>query len=330
MSTAVGPLLGGALVSLGGDANGWRWVFLVNVPVGIGALALVRRLLPVAGRGPRQSLDPVGVLLLAGAVLATLWPLVQGGSADGGSLAARPWWLLGLAAALLAVFAGWELRWHRRGNAPLVQPALARLRPYVLGVAQGSLFFAGFTSVFLVLTLYLQIGLGYSALVAGLTQTPFALGSVVGAPLGGRLIPRFGRLVVVAGLVLSALGLLGLDLTIGLAPDAGPGWLAPALALTGLGTGLTVSPNLTLTLAEVDVTNAGAASGLLQTAQRVGSAIGVALVLAQYFTTLAATGGDVAAALTTGLRTTLSFVLAALLIGVVDLAYRRRAAPASR
>ncbi|CAN5859567.1 MFS transporter [soil metagenome] len=325
VSTAVGPLLGGALVSFGGADNGWRWVFLVNVPVGIVALALVRRLLPVAERGPRQSLDPLGVLLLGSAVLATLWPLVQGGSGEGAGLVGRPWWLVGVAAGLLGVFAWWERRWDRLGNAPVVQPALVRLRPYMLGVGQGALFFAGFTSVFLVLTLYLQNGLGYSALAAGLTQTPFALGSVVGAPLGGRLVPRYGRLVVVAGLMLSALGLLGLDLTVALAPDAGAAWLTPTLLLTGLGTGLTISPNVTLTLAEVDVRNAGAAGGLLQTAQRVGSAVGVALVLAQYFAALAASGGDPGAALTTGLRTTLAFVLAALVLGVVDLAYRRRA-----
>ncbi len=319
ISTAIGPLLGGLLVDLGG-VEGWRWVFYVNVPVGIAALMLVRRLLPASAPGRRQSLDPIGVLLFAAAVLLALYPLVEGGQDP---LSSRPWWLLGPSALLFFSFVLWERRWDAQGRATLLELRLVKVRSYVFGVGLGTLFFAGFTSIFLILTLYLQTGLGYSALEAGLTQTPFALGSAIAAPLGGRLVQRAGRALVVAGLVLSGLGLVALDIIVGRIDDV-QGWmLIPALLLTGLGTGLTISPNITISLTEVDTRYAGSGGGLLQTFQRVGSAVGVALVLAQFFSRLASTQ-DAAEAFSVSLRTTLAFVLAALVLGVADLLSRRR------
>jgi EmrB/QacA subfamily drug resistance transporter len=324
ISTAIGPLLGGLLVTTGGDGDGWRWVFLVNVPVGVVALLLVRRLLPVsATRKQRESLDPVGVVLFGAAILLALLPLVEGST----GLGSRPWWLLAPCAALLVAFGWWERRWSGSGRATLMDLRLVRVRSYVLGLGLGTLFFAGFTSLFLVLTLYLQAGLGYSALEAGVTQTAFAIGSATTAALGGRLVSRIGRALVVGGLVMCAAGLVALDLLVSLLDQPG-GWvLAPALLLAGLGTGAVISPNVTLTVAEVDVRYAGSAGGMLQTAQRVGSAIGVALVLAQFFSALAASSGDFAEAFSIGLRTTLAFVLGALVIGLVDLRIGRRRSP---
>ncbi|TNC27175.1 MFS transporter, partial [Mumia zhuanghuii] len=100
ISTAIGPLLGGVLVTLGGDENGWRYVFFVNVPVGIVALVLALRWLPRSERGPRESLDPVGTLLFGAATFLVLFPLVEG--TGGESLSSRPWWVAGVARALLA------------------------------------------------------------------------------------------------------------------------------------------------------------------------------------------------------------------------------------
>jgi EmrB/QacA subfamily drug resistance transporter len=320
ISTAIGPLLGGLLVNVGGDANGWRLVFYVNVPVGIMALLLVRRLLPAPAESGSPSLDPVGVLLFAAAVLFAMYPLVEGGES---ALSARPWWLLAPAALLLAVFVVWERRWSAGGHETLVELRLATVRSYVLGVSLGTAFFAGFTSIFLVLTLYLQTGLGYSALEAGFTQTSFAIGSAVAAALGGRWVHRFGRVLVVVGLVLCLIGLIALDVTVSTVSDINGWTLAPSLLLAGFGTGLVISPNVTISLTEVDPRYAGSGGGMLQTAQRVGSAIGVALVLAQFFSNLA-TSHDVAAAFTVGLRTTAAFVVVSLLVGLADLAGVRR------
>ncbi|MGH1565536.1 MFS transporter [Mumia sp. DW29H23] len=325
ISTAIGPLLGGVLVTLGGAEHGWRYVFFVNVPVGVVALILALRWLPDAERGPRESLDPVGVLLFATATFLVLLPLVEG--EQGEELASRPWWLVGVAAGLLAVFVVWERGWSRSGRATLVDLTLLRVRSYMLGLGLGTLYFAGFTSIFLVLTLYLQNGLGYSAFEAGATQMPFALGSAVAAVIGGRLVNRYGRALVVVGLVLVVVGLVAIDVLVPHLETRVGLSLAPLLAVAGFGGGLVISPNVTITLSEVDVRRAGAGGGMLQTAQRVGSAIGVALVLAQFFGQLGSSGGDYAASMSLALRTTIGFVVGALVLGVADLVTQRRRRP---
>ena len=129
---------------------------------------------------------------------------------------------------LLVIFYFWERRWDRLGRETLIDLALLKVRSYMFGLTLGTFYFAGFTAIFLVTTLYLQVGLHYTALQAGATQTPFAIGSAIAATLGSRLVPRFGRALVVAGLVLVAAGLLIIDLLVphlyqhgGL--EAGPG-----------------------------------------------------------------------------------------------------------
>ena len=322
ISTAVGPLLGGLLVNLGGPDLGWRLVFYVNVPIGLVLLPLAYRLLPRADLPrERQSLDPVGVGLFAAGVLLVLLPLVEGEQDE--PLRDRPWWLLIPAVLLLAACLLWERSWARRGRETLIDLPLLRVRSFMFGLSLGTFYFAGFTAIFLVLTLYLQVGLGYSALEAGATQTPFAVGSAVASILGGRWLVRVGRGLAVIGLCLVITGLLAIDL---LAPDL-DGLvglkLAPLLLLAGFGGGLVISPNVTLTLAEVDPRRAGSGGGMLQTAQRVGSAIGVAVVLAQFFAALADSRGDYGDALSVSLRTTIGLIAVALLFAVLDLVRRR-------
>jgi EmrB/QacA subfamily drug resistance transporter len=316
VSTALGPLLGGVLIQLGGESEGWRWVFYVNVPIGIALVALARRWLPRAEGSRSASLDPVGVLLFAGATLLVLLPVVEG--SQGEPLSQRPWWLVGVAVAVLAAFLGWEVRWTRRRHETLVDLSLRRIPSYVFGLSLGTFYFAGFTAIFLVLTLYLQEGLGYSALQAGATQTSFALGSAVSAFLAGRLVNRFGRRLVVAGLVLITGSLVALDNVVPRVHGHVGLVLAPLLFCSGFGGGMVISPNVTLSLAEVDPARAGAGGGLLQTAQRVGSAIGVAVVLAQFFESVASTHGDFAAAFSDALHTTIALLLVALALGIAD------------
>ena len=321
VSTAIGPLLGGLLVQLGGADFGWRLVFYVNLPVGLLLLVLARKWLPVAAEGRRQSLDPIGVLLFATATVLVLLPVVEG--KRGQSLAERPWWLLGVAGAVFALFYFWERFWTGRNRETLVDLSLTKVHSYVYGVGLGSLYFAGFTSIFIILTLYLQNGLGYTALQAGLTQMPFAVGSAVTALVGGRIVERFGRLLVIAGLVAVTVALVAIDLAVPhLDGDVGLK-LAPLLLLAGAGGGLVIAPNVTLSLDEVDPAKAGAGGGLLQTFQRVGSAIGVAVVLAQFFDGLISSHGDSAEAFSVALHTTIGLIVAALLLGLADLRRRR-------
>lgn len=323
ISTAVGPLLGGLLIQGAGAEEGWRWVFYVNLPIGIVCLILARRLLPDTPDAKPvrlRSLDPVGVVLLGAAVLALLLPFVQSLQWPGNA----KYLLVPLAAGLLAAFVGWERRCARSGIEPLVDLELFRLRSYWLGSLLILLYFAGFTSIFFVSTLYLQNGLHYTALQAGLAITPFALGSGVAAGIGGRLVNRFGRPLVVVGLVMVTVGLAGAAFAVHQVPGRGAGWalLAPLL-LAGLGSGLVISPNQTLTLSEVPVHRAGSAAGTLQTGQRVGSAIGIAAVGSVFFDRVSRDGW--AAAYDHGLLVSIVFVAAALAAAIADVAAGRRA-----
>ncbi|MFB7914564.1 MFS transporter [Streptomyces sp. NPDC056061] len=322
ISTAVGPLSGGLLIQAAGAHEGWRWVFYVNLPLGAACLLLARRLLPdtpSAGPVRPRDLDPLGVLLLGTGALSLLLPFVQAQQWPGDG----KWLLLIPAAVLLAAFVGWESRCGRRGTQPVVDLSLFRVRSYWLGCLLALLYFAGFTSIFFITTLYLQNGLHYTALQAGLAITPFALGSAVAAGPGGRLVGRFGRPLVVAGLTTVAVGLGATALAVHLVPGRGAGWaMAVPLLLAGLGSGLVVAPNQTLTLSEVPVATAGSAGGTLQTGQRVGSAVGIAAVGSVFFAQLAA--GGWAGAYDHGLVVAVGFVVASLLIGLADVRGERR------
>ncbi|MFJ4340707.1 MFS transporter [Streptomyces sp. NPDC088915] len=324
ISTAVGPLLGGLLIQAAGPEEGWRWVFYVNLPIGIVCLFLARRLLPdTPDAKPVRlgRLDPVGVVLLGAAVLALLLPFVQSQQWPGNG----KYLLVPVAAVLLAVFVAWERRCARSGDEPLIDLELFRVRSYWLGSLLILLYFAGFTSIFFVSTLYLQSGLHYSALQAGLTITPFALGSGIAAGIGGRLVDRFGRPLVVVGLAMVAIGLAGTAFAVHQVPGRGAGWamLAPLL-LAGLGSGLVIAPNQTLTLSEVPVRRAGSAGGTLQTGQRVGSAVGIAAVGSVFFGQVAQDGW--ATAYDHGLLVSIAFVVASLAVAVADVVAGRRAA----
>lgn len=317
ISTAVGPLLGGLIIHVAGAQEGWRWVFYVNLPLGAVCLVLARRLLPdtpSAGRVSVRRLDPVGVLLLGLGVLTLLLPFVQAHQWPGSA----KWLLIVVALLLLAGFAGWENRWRSRGREPVLDLSLFRIRSYWLGCLLIVFYFAGFTSIFFISTLYLQSGLGFSALLAGAAITPFAVGSGLSAGIGGRLVSRFGRPLISVGLTMVALGLAGTAVAVRLVPGPGVGWaMAAPLLLAGLGSGLVIAPNQTLTLDRVPVGSAGSAAGTLQTGQRVGSAIGIAAVGSVFFAHVGP--DDWASAYDAGLIVSVAFVVAALAISLADI-----------
>ncbi|MEV4639990.1 MFS transporter [Actinoplanes sp. NPDC049548] len=317
VSTAVGPLLGGLLIQLLGAEQGWRWIFYINVPIGIAAIVLGRMWIPA--RAPeqrdRESLDPAGVGLLGVGVLLLLLPLVQEREWQGSAK-----WLLAVAGvAVLAGFVAWERRFARRGNTPLVDLGLFGVRSYGLGALIGLFYFAGFTTIFFIYTLYLQSGLHYSALAAGVAITPFAIGSAVASGAGGRIVNRYGRPLVATGLALVAAGLIATVVALHFVPGHNAGWAAAVpLLVAGAGSGLVISPNQTLTLSEVPVRRAGSAGAVLQTGQRIGTALGIAVVGAIFFNRLAANGGSWSLAFRTSLLVTIGFVLVALVAALVD------------
>ncbi len=327
LGTAVGPVLGGALIALFGAEHGWRAVFFVNLPIGLVALPFALKLIPrsPSGQSRTHDYDPVGVVLLAAALVLVLLPLVERSQISAG----LRWGLLGCAAVVLAVFVLWERRYARKGKEPEVLLELFTQRSYTLGSSIGLLYFAGFTSIFFILTLYLQQGLAYSALQAGLAVTPFALGSAVASAVGGRQVSRFGQPLVAAGVALVLVGLVAALVAAHPVPGRGVALaLAVPLLVAGIGSGLVISPNQTLALSEVPVRFSGSAAGVLQTGQRVGSALGIALIGGVFFAGVSGGTGGPAERFGNGFRAgllvTIAFVGATLLLAVVDLALERR------
>ena len=326
VSTAIGPLLGGLLIQFGGAQEGWRWIFFVNLPVGIVAMILAVRTVPHRRRqkGERTDYDPVGAVVLGLATLLVLLPFVESRTWSGG----LKWTLLVPAALLGVLFVRWERRYRRRGREPMVDLALFGRRSYTFGAAVALAYFVGFTGVFFIYALFLQDGMGYTALQSGLASTPFALGSAVGAWLGGRVITRIGSRLVAAGLVLVIVGLLASWVAIGLVDSPAVGWaVAAPFLVAGLGSGLVIAPNQTLALSEVPPRQGGAAGGVLQTGQRIGSAAGIAAVGSLYYSRLASTGGDFSAAVRDGFVLIVAFVGVALAIAIADIVVDRRGQP---
>ncbi len=339
ISTAVGPLAGGALITAFGVAEGWRSVFFVNVPIGVVAVVLALRLLPrPSPQRRRETLDPVGVVVLGATTFLLLFPLVEMSGGRPGS-SALPGWLrwamFGGAAAGTAAFVGWEARYRRRGSQPMVDLDLFRRLSYTFGVAIGLVYFAGFTSIFFVYALYLQTGLGYSALQSGLSITPFAAGAALSSFAAGRVVNRLGRPLVAAGLAVVSLGLGVTAYVIHVRDGSGVG-VATALPLlvAGLGSGAVITPNVTLTLSEVPVERGGSASGVLQTIQRIGAAMGIAAIGSTFFSHVAASAAagrgrpDWTGAVVLALTICTVAVAVALVVALADvISNRRRAAP---
>ena len=315
VSSASGPVLGGLILALVGEDQGWRWLFWVNVPIGVVAVAAVLALVP--GRDPatigdsRARIDVRGALLLGGTVIFLLYPLV---SIERG--ARWPLALLLLVPLCGRAFLRWERQITARGLPPLLDIGLlGRLPSYGNGLAVGALYYTGFTGLLLVVSVYLQDALHLSPLNAGLLIMPFAAGSALSAPIAARFVSTEGRRISVLALALVMTGVLLVAL---LAPGHDPGTiglvLVPALLVAGLGGGGVNAPNNTLTLSEVPPQMGGAAGGGLQTANRIGASVGAALIMTAY--ELARGPVPAGQALRVALLIVLIFLAAALLMAI--------------
>ncbi|HEY4459795.1 MAG TPA: MFS transporter [Pseudonocardiaceae bacterium] len=315
LSTALGPLFGGLVLQAFGPADGWRWIFYLSVPIVLIALAVGFKVLPADRPGRAHRLDFVGVLLLGLGVFLIMLPMLQ----ETGVKAHPQFWLFGVGAVSLVLFVLWQRRMAARDATPLVHLKVLRVRSYAVGTTVAAAFYTGFTGIFLVLSLFLQQGLHYTALHAALTTLIFTLVSVCCAVISGRLVHRVGRPLVLLGTGLATVGLVATALIArGSTVADAPLVLAVPLAVAGAGCGLVISANQTLTLVDITRSTAGVAAGVYETGVRVGTALGTAIAGALYFATLTSTHGDYHVAVAIGLISPAVMVGIAFLIGLVD------------
>jgi EmrB/QacA subfamily drug resistance transporter len=325
ISTAAGPVIGGLILALFGEQDGWRWVFYVNVPIGVVALVLTRKLVPKVeprGASVRSQIDFVGMALLGLATVGVLFPLVQ---AEGGG-SPLLWLILPVAAALGFGFVRWERRMLASGHSPLLDLRLfTDTSGFASGITLASIYFCGFSGIWLVLSLFFQDGLHYTPLQSGLAVTPFALGSAATAAVAGRLVSRWGRRLTVGGLCLIIIGLSVGALLIPMVSAGHTGLvLILPLLIAGIGGGAVISPNTTLTLACVPNTRSGSAGGALQTGQRIGTAVGTAVLASAFRITVSHTHGDFPDAASVAIACSVVFILAALGVAIIELRAGRR------
>ncbi|WP_430647750.1 MFS transporter [Agromyces sp. GXS1127] len=329
IATAFGPTLGGLAIAIGGPEDGWRGIFWMNVPLALIAIGFAARLLPgrPAGESRRISLDPVGVVLFGIAIASLMWPfLLTTGSPDDDP--AR-WWTLVVFAIALVSFLWWERRYAASGRAPLVPLDLFSLRSYRNGTLLATVYFAAMPASFLLTTLYLQEGLGLAPVFAGMVTIGFALTSAYTSWLGGRLVNRVGRPLVVAGLVMLLIG-FGLLVLVAVAtpPDLTPWLMAAVMLIGGAGGGFVIAPNQVLALAEVPIMRGGLAGSVGQLGQRIGTAIGTAVALSLFYSTIfREQGGEPRIdvfhqAYAVGIAAVGALLVVALLVGLLDLRQR--------
>jgi EmrB/QacA subfamily drug resistance transporter len=282
LATIAGPTVGGVLVTW----MGWRWIFFVNVPLGLVAIIAATAIIPDVRSGKRLPLDLPGVLIASVGLVAVTYGLVEGQSSDWGtvwSFVSIPLIIVAGVALLVIFVLVQALRQERR---PLLPFTLFRDRNYTLMAGVSVIISVALVGMALPLTLYLQTVLGFSAIKAGLTMAPASLASGFSAPFAGKLADHGGRYLLIIGFTLYATGLSSICLVAG--PSSHWYDLVPGYVITGLGVGFTMSPMQTIATRNVDPALAGAASGVLNTARQVGSALGSAVVLAVLQNRLAA------------------------------------------
>jgi MFS family permease len=285
LAAACGQLIGGVLIQADVLGLGWRTVFLINVPIGLAALACTWRQVPEsrAGQpaGAGRALDVPGLVLITLALTALVLPLIEGVAQH---WPAWTWASLAAAPVLLATFIAHELRQARNGRAPLLDLALLRQRSLAAGLGTQLAFWCGQASLFVVIALYLQAGRGLDPLDSGLVVSIMAGAYLLASLRAPALTVRFGRSLATAGALTLAAGHGVLLATIA---ELGVGgsvlWLAPGLVLIGAGMGLCLTALNTSVLAHAAPQTAGAISGAMSTMQQVGNALGVAVTGVIFF-----------------------------------------------
>ena len=277
MAAIVGPLAGGALIAVNPLGIGWRAIFLVNVPIGLMALAAGFKHLPDGPPStPDARLDLPSVVLAAAGGFALVYPLIEGRQ-DG-----WPAWSFAMLAAGVAIVAAFALRQSarvRRGHAPLIVPTIFKRRGYVAGLVVALGFLGGMGGITLALNVMYQSGLGFTPLDSALAAVAIPVLAIAGSITSSILLPKLGRTTMHIGIAVMA---AGLGITVLVLEGVGAGlsaWnTAGPLALLGFGMGMVFVPMFDVILAGVEPHELGSASGLLESVQQLAMSLGLAAV----------------------------------------------------
>jgi EmrB/QacA subfamily drug resistance transporter len=272
LATLAGPTVGGAIVTY----IDWRWIFYVNVPIGIAALVATFLIIPDIRPGRRHGWDFVGVILATAGLFGLVFGLIEGERFKWGEIDSYVITIpevIGAGVVLLVLFVIWE----RYQAEPLVPLSLFEERNFAIANWIAATVAFGMMSLFLPIVIYLQSVRDFSALTAGLTLAPMSLTSMFVAPFAGRLADRIGgKYILMAGIFLFAVGFASITFVAG--PDSTwVNFLAPAI-ISGAGMGMTFAPMTTVAMRNISPRMAGAASGVLNTTRQVGAAVGSAVV----------------------------------------------------
>jgi EmrB/QacA subfamily drug resistance transporter len=279
-ASAVGLILGGVLTDADLFGWGWRTVFLINLPIALVTFVAAARVVPETRDRQAGRPDLAGAALLAASIVAIAYPLVEGRSHGWPA-----WGWLVLAAGLAGLVVLGLLERHRSERvAPLLHMRLLRIPAFSAGLGVMAGFAAGLQGFFLILAVWLQSGMGFSPLRAGLTALAFSLGSFALAPLAVPLAHRYGRRLLFTGGMLMALGALAVRIGAPHVDGATDFWpVVPGLLIAGVGLSLQVIPLANVVLAAVPREVAGGAGGTLSTMQQLGGALGIAVVGTVFF-----------------------------------------------
>lgn len=271
LATVLGPVIAGLLVDADLFGTGWRMIFAINIPLGLFALVVGRRVLPDSAPAARgQRLDVRGALLAAAGMFLLVYPLTQGHELG------WPLWSFGMLAASVLVLAAFVTT--QRGDTVLVRLSVFARRSYTSGVVFVVAFFGVITGFSLAVGLFLQLGLGYSPLEASLTMAPWAVGAFVGSAVGASALSGMGRRVLHLGLGLMTAGLTWLYFS--LSVDGPP--IAP-LAVFGAGMGMIFVPLFDIIVGDLADDEVGSASGVLTSVQQLGASLGIAVLGTVFF-----------------------------------------------
>ena len=273
LGVALGPLLGGAVV----EGISWPWIFWLNVPIGLLLIPLSRTRIEESF-GPDTAIDVPGLALVSGAAFGIVWGLVRGNSAGWGSLEVTVALALGVLLALAFVI------WEVRAREPMLPMRLFRSRAFSAGNAAVFFHWGSALGAVFFMAQFLQAGLGYGPLQAGLGLMPWGATPVIVAQVAGRLINRFGeRPFIAAGLSLNALALLWIALIA--EPDLAYWQLVAPLVLSGTGIAMSIPAAQSSVLTSVGPQDIGKASGTFSTMRQLGGAFGVAVLVAVFAST---------------------------------------------